>query len=719
MNSVPADRSDKPVVSLVIVHYRSPDLLARCLAEIARAKIAIAYEVIVIDNDPLDHKAAELADEHQIRFIHNDHNVGYGRAVNQAMAAARGRYYMILNPDVEVGAGSIETLAAYLDDHPAVGLCGPKLFSPDGSLQYSARTFYTLKIILLRRTPLGRLWPNARATRDHLLTEWDHNDTREVDWMLGGALMVRKSAVRDVGGMDDRFFLYFEDVDWCNRMSRRGWRVVYVHQATMVHAHQRASASGLLTPGKRMHIESALRFYEKWSLILYLWKRQSTAIRTVVTVASDFAMLSIAFFLAYYTRYLLGTWIPNWAAGKPVLGLGVYTRFILFADLVAIGTFYFLNMYKGEVWRDRWREFFQLIKGSAITSVVVMASTFLFTTRPMSRFTILLFFVFGLMLVSSGRMLIRRLVTKARVNKLHLRRLAIFADRDRIEELKIRFSHHGTFGYEPIYLSHEEVGDGTAPPGIDPVERRLRMIEDERIAEVLVIESPAHNQLLDQLVPQLMASSVPIVYIPRSEALFLEADRLRDFMGFGAISFGRQSNVVINGAKLFLDRLLALFLIILGLPVHLLQVMISGKGCVEVKEMIGRRGNRFGLKLYRDQHGPAAGLAFSRCYPALLNILTGELSFIGLAPLTMTQWKATDEAYRMNPPDARPGLVAEGQGAIEFCLGTRSVQSGGKELLKMIMAFNRRYVKTWSMSHDLWILLEVIQERKSEEGGEV
>jgi len=718
MSQALTDRPDQPLVSLVIVHYRTPDLLARCLSQITEARIEIPYEVIVVDNDPVDHRAAELADQYGIRFIRNERNLGYGRAVNQAMAAAHGRYYMILNPDVEVGAGSIETLASYLDDHPAVGMCGPKLFSTDGTLQYSARTFYTLKIILLRRTPLGRLFPNSKTVSDHLMMDWDHNDTREVDWMLGGALMVRSEAIKDVGGMDDRFFLYFEDVDWCNRMKRRGWRVVYVPSATMVHAHQRASSRGFLSPGKRMHIESALRFYEKWSLIIYIWKRQSTAIRGFVTLLSDFVLLSIAFFLAYYTRYLLGTLIPDWSAVKPVLGLGVYTRFILFADLVAIGTFYFLGLYRGEIWRDRWREFFQLIKGSSITSLMVMASTFLFTTRPMSRFTILLFFVYGLLLVSTGRMTIRHLVKGARDHKLHLRRLAIFASADRIAELKRRFHLHGTFGYEPIYLSHEDEAAGHYPPGIDPVDRRMRMIEDERIAEAVVFESPEHNHLLDSLVPKLMAGTVPVVYIPRSDSIFLEANRLRDFMGFGSISFGRRSNAVASGLKLAVDRVLACLLIVIGSPIHFAQLLISGKGCVDQLPLIGKRGERFGLKLYRENHGPAAGWQLFRLYPALLNILSGELSFVGQTPLTIEQWEAVEKSYRLNPPDARPGLAAEVQGASGFCRGTRSGQPGDMDLLKMIVALNRRYNKIWSMSEDMRILLETIQEKKDQGGGE-
>lgn len=710
------NNGDGLVVSLIIVHYRSPELLARCLQKIADAKIQIPSEVIMVDNDPLDQTGAELADRFSVRYIFNDRNVGYGRAANQGMAAARGRYQMILNPDVEVKAGSVERLAEYLDQHRSVGIVGPKLFSPDGSLQFSARTFYTFNIILLRRTWLGKLFPRSAELRRHLMEDWDHNDTREVDWMLGGALMARADAVRDVGGMDDRFFLYFEDVDWCSRMARRGWRVVYVHDATMVHAHQRASASGFMTPGKRMHIESALRFYEKWSAVLFLWKKKSTEIRAVLTLLSDVALLSLAFFLAYYFRYLLGTWIPGWSAGKPMLGLGVYTRFIAFADLVAVGTFYLLDLYKGEIWRDRWREFYQLVKGAAITSLVVMASTFLFTTRPMSRFTVLLYFVFGLMMVTGGRMLLRRLALGMRDRKLHLKRLAVFASEDKIAELKLRFAKHGTFGYEPVYLAHE--ADRRTGPGEeeDSVDRRIDMIEDERIAEAVVFESQGESRLLDELMPRLMATGIPVVLVPRTDELFLEARRLGNFMGFGAVSFGGRAYSVASAIKNISDRLLALALLGLGLPLHLVQVILAGKGNTTTVPLTGRRGRPFGLKIYRIYRGPAAGIPLFRIYPSLINVLKGELSFVGLAPLTPRQWEQTEDAYRFNPPDALPGLAAEGGGAGAYGLGTITRSLPSEEMLKQRCALNRRYVKTWSLSRDLRILFGSLPGRGDTEG---
>jgi len=725
----PAHSDPLPVVSVIIVHYRSPDLLAHCLERLAAAGIGLPGETIVVDNAPRDDAATRIAARYGARAIVNERNVGYGPAINQGLAAARGRYFLILNPDVEVQPGSVESLAAYLESRPAVGICAPKLLNPDGSLQYSARTFYTLWTILLRRTFLGKLFPRARALREHLMLDWDHNDERDVDWVIGGAILVRRAAVEDVGGMDERFFLYFEDVDWCSRMHRRGWRVVYVPQAEMIHAHQRASARGFLSRGQRVHIESALRFYEKWSAVLYLWKRKSTELRAVATFVSDLIWLSAAFLAAYLTRYLLGFVIPAWSAEKPVLALGVYARFVLFADLVAVGTFYFLGLYRGDVWRNRWREFVQLAKGIMITSLVVMASTFLFTTRPLSRFTVLLFFPFGLVLVGLARELLRRVVAGAHERRIHLRRLAIFAARPQIDTLAHRFATYGTFGFEPIYVAHDDERLHPREGDVDPVQRRIELIENERIAQAVVFETTDDRELVDRLVPRLLAAGVPVSYVPRVEALLLEAHRLGDFMGFGAVALGGAPAAVRSWIKRALDGVIASLLLLVGLPLHLVQLLILGAQPGRRMALVGRRGRVFELRAYRENRGLVRVLPPLRFYPALLNIAAGDLSFVGIAPLRVEEWERVDTAYRLNPPDAPVGLVAEPAGAARYLAPVPApevVQNGVGEDAGAIAAArdmeervirNRRYLLSWSLGGDLRLLLSAPQERKKTEGG--
>jgi GT2 family glycosyltransferase len=150
-------------------------------------------------------------------------------------------------------------LRDHLDAHPDVGLVAPRLINPDGTLQLSCRAHYTMATYALRRTPLRLLFPDHPVVRRHLMADWDHAEVREVDWVLGAAMMLRREALGDAV-MDERYFIYFEDVDLCLRLQREGWKVVYQPGAVMVHHHRRASADGLLNRRKYEHFKSWVKF---------------------------------------------------------------------------------------------------------------------------------------------------------------------------------------------------------------------------------------------------------------------------------------------------------------------------------------------------------------------------------------------------------------------------------------------------------------------------
>jgi len=153
--------------------------------------------------------------------------------------------------------------------HPDVGVIGPRLVRPDGSVDESAYRFPTPWIPVYRRTPLGKTSFGKRALAKYLLDDFDRRSTRDMDWVLGAVLMIRREAMDKVGVLDERYFLYFEDTDWCRRFWKAGWRVVYLADAEMVHYHERLSARGPwflspLRPSTRIHIASAVKYFAKW-----------------------------------------------------------------------------------------------------------------------------------------------------------------------------------------------------------------------------------------------------------------------------------------------------------------------------------------------------------------------------------------------------------------------------------------------------------------------
>jgi GT2 family glycosyltransferase len=249
------------LLSIVIVNYKAGALLIKCLDAIEAGGTPGLSEIVVVDNHSNDGTAAEVLRRYPaVRLIQNERNYGFGAAVNMGFKRTSGTYVLVLNPDIEVHPWSINKLVHYMESAPDVGVCAPKLLNPDGTVQYSCRTYYSVWTVLLRRTVLGRLWPDHPAVRAHLMMDWDHESRREVDWVLGAALMLRRSALPAEGVMDERFFLYFEDVDLCLRLHKAGWKVVYEPAAVMIHHHLRVSARRGLNRAKLEHVRSWIKF---------------------------------------------------------------------------------------------------------------------------------------------------------------------------------------------------------------------------------------------------------------------------------------------------------------------------------------------------------------------------------------------------------------------------------------------------------------------------
>jgi GT2 family glycosyltransferase len=251
------------------VNFNARQFLESCVRtlveELSNAGLdPVGHEIVVVDNASVDGSAdAVRARPPRVSLVANRTNLGFGRAANQGFGKTSGDYVLVLNPDVTVAAGSLQKMVQFMDKDRDVGLLLPKLLNADGSVQYSCRTFYTLPVLLLRRTPLGAIFRDARSVRLHLMADWDHAEVREVDWGLGAAMLLRRSALGQGAPFDERFFIYFEDVDLCVRLKESGWKVVYFPEASMIHHHLRHSAAGWWNRARSEHLKSLLKFIYK------------------------------------------------------------------------------------------------------------------------------------------------------------------------------------------------------------------------------------------------------------------------------------------------------------------------------------------------------------------------------------------------------------------------------------------------------------------------
>ena len=223
-------------LSVIIVNYKTPELLRLCLKRLEEHLKGIDYEVVVIDNaatPPNPLLSIRGGEGGVVRYIPIKQNIGFARGVNKGLLETSGQYKLILNPDALITEGSVQKMLAYMDRHQDIGMMGPQLLYFNGNHQRSYHRFYRPITIFARRTFLGKILKNVMD--DFMMADTDPTKIQTPDWILGAAMLVRAEAVKKVGLMDERYFLYFEDVDWCRRFWHNDYKVVYYPSAVFYH----------------------------------------------------------------------------------------------------------------------------------------------------------------------------------------------------------------------------------------------------------------------------------------------------------------------------------------------------------------------------------------------------------------------------------------------------------------------------------------------------
>jgi len=238
-------------------------LVLDCLASLQGGNDSVSYETIVVDNASGDGTVEAIrARFPAVTVVARDTNVGFAAGNNEAMRLARGECMFLLNPDTVLPEGALVELLEVADANPRAGAIGPKLLNPDGSLQYSCRRFPRPWAALFRNTLFGRLFPREHWTRDYVMADWDHDELRDVDWVSGAAVLLRRAAVAEVGGLDEGYFWGSEDVDYCRRLAKAGWRVLYTPRPAIVHVIGGSTDRAVLATIRRRHA-SWYRLYVK------------------------------------------------------------------------------------------------------------------------------------------------------------------------------------------------------------------------------------------------------------------------------------------------------------------------------------------------------------------------------------------------------------------------------------------------------------------------
>ncbi len=250
-------------VSIIIVNWNTKKLLRDCLTSIYEQTRSIDFEVIVVDNFSSDDSTKMVRAEFpKVILIENKENRGFAAANNQAIAIAQGRYILLLNSDTVVLDKAIEKTLSFADDNPKAAALGCRVFNPDGTIQTTCFMFPSILNMILSSTYLYKLFPGSKFFGREQMTWWDRNDIREVDVVTGCFILVRRQAIEQVGILDERFFMYGEETDWCYRMKKNGWKIMFTPVGQIIHYGGQSASKTPVTMIIQLRL-SILKFIKK------------------------------------------------------------------------------------------------------------------------------------------------------------------------------------------------------------------------------------------------------------------------------------------------------------------------------------------------------------------------------------------------------------------------------------------------------------------------
>ncbi|RMD93094.1 MAG: glycosyltransferase [Calditrichaeota bacterium] len=640
-SNVPSERASSKVLadtvelSVIIVNYNVKEFLEQALISVKRALQGLTAEIIVIDNNSHDGSVPLIRQRFpDVKLIVNKENFGFARACNQGLRQARGQFLAILNPDTIVQEDTFKLMLEFFASHPEAGMVGCKILNPDGSLQLACRRSYpTPWVAFTKMSGLSTLFPKSKIFGRYNLTYLDPEQSYEVEAISGSFMMIRRAILDQVGYLDEAFFLYGEDLDWCYRIREKGWKVYYFPGTKIVHFKGESSkksqfdnlrifyqAMGLFV---KKHFRNKYFLFSYWLLHLAIWLRAGISFLRRFLLAlsipiTDVLFINLGILLGIYFRF--GHWhhVPSFI---PVAI--IYTAVWMLA-LTLLGC------------HDKHKFRASAAAAAILWGFLFNASfTYFFKQYAFSRAVVLFAGFLNLMMVPGWRLVIKILPRlglvpfHSNLRQLFLKRKTlIVGDFKSGEKILEKFNSKVESNYEIAGLvSINPVDVGRDFHGIQvlgTVEELNKIIETERIQEVIFSTHKISYDRILNIIARWGSQRVNFKLVPSNLEVIIgkaSIDRLDD-MPLLEIDYKLQQNRH-RFIKRAFDLTLALLTIFVTFPVYLFKRWISpGKK----RARIIRGFNGAPVTLW--EFASASSGLWDRL-PYLWAILKGKLSFVG------------------------------------------------------------------------------------------
>ncbi len=621
----------RPTVSVLIVNYNVKNYLLHAIDQVQSSDYDGLIEIIVVDNNSYDGSVMAIKENYPaVTVIANKTNAGFGKAINQAFAKSRGEYLLILNPDTIIENKTIDTLVSYLESHPEVGMAGPKILNADGSLQLACkRSFPTISVALPKLLGLSYLFPKSRWAGKYNLTYLDPDQIHAVDAISGSCMFVRRSLFAEIGGFDERFFMFGEDLDLCYRIHQRGYTIHYVPRTQIIHFHGESVKSApfdslqafydAMILFSEKHFSSGSKFLTRTGIRWGVRVRQFVSLianskSQILSVSFDAIAVLLAFALALPLRF------PDYEPVYRTYGFipGVYVVFwLLIGMLFQLYSRYILS-------------YSRAILSTLSGFFIAVVFTYFFKQFAFSRLVIIVATIIIAILIPGWRIVFHYLMSRGRFHPIRDKHGILFTRRTLIlgtDKESLRIAKHllkrfdtglNIIGFTD-YKPKVEV-DQLPAPFLGRIEEIRSIVQTHRIREIIFPTARFSSQEVLRVMDSTKDLRITYRMVPRNQDILLGKASIEEI---GDYSFVNIEYTLFRRINWFLKRIFdfifATVLVILLLPV-LISLWSSRKQVV----FLGLNHKRFTGYIF-----PKASSRFIRQLPLLFNVMKWEMSFVG------------------------------------------------------------------------------------------
>ncbi len=500
-------------ISIIIVSYNVRDFLRQCLRSIEDATKNLKTEIFVVDNRSVDGTPDMIRKNYpEIHLIANSENLGFGKANNQALKAARGKYTLFLNPDTIIREDTLTVMTQFMEDHPETGLAGCKILNTDGTLQLACRrSFPRPSVAIPKLLGLSALFPGNSVLAKYNLTYRDPDKSYPVDAVSGSFMFCRSALIQELNGFDDRFFMYGEDLDLCYRVQEAGYPVTYVPDTTIVHYKGESSKSAPFDsliafyramdqfvrkhfgPGKWLFTVLVLRLGIFLHLLVKFFGRILYQLRAPLL---DLFLIALAHALALVIRFRDPSWFFTY---QPVIPL---YAFVYLGAIFALGTL-----------RNRKFDYTRTFGGVFLGGLINGSITFFLPPIAHSRLVFVIAFLLTLLFLPGWRLVYHIFLRKRTDDTSTLRKALVVGAGQRGEQIAQTLTEHPETGY--LFMGFAD-RDFSHPQTISRIEDIPEIVRVKHIDDIIFAPGETRSTDMMHIMNSLQSAPVNIKIVPEN-----------------------------------------------------------------------------------------------------------------------------------------------------------------------------------------------------------